>query len=46
MSRVGRFLNRIYFRWLKAKLERQIDLGKWDRVLSAKLDALIILLDD
>jgi hypothetical protein len=32
-------------RWYRRHLERQIDLDRWDRRLSAELDAVGILLD-
>jgi len=33
-------------RWLKRDLEKQIEIDRWDRSLSAKIDAVTILLDE
>jgi hypothetical protein len=33
-------------RWYRRHLERQIDIDRWDTELSAKLDAVTILLND
>jgi len=33
-------------RWYRRKLQRQIDFEKWNAELSAKLDAVLILLDE
>ena len=33
-------------RWYRRELENQIDFEKWNRKLSGKLDAVLILLDE
>lgn len=33
-------------RWYRRDLERQIECKKWDKNLSAKVDAILILLDE
>jgi hypothetical protein len=37
---------RILLRWYKRQLEREINFNKWMPELSAKLDAIHVLLED
>jgi hypothetical protein len=39
------FLKKL-LRWYRRRLERLIDFGRWDPKLSAKIDAISVLLDD
>jgi len=40
------WLLRKLLRWYRRHLERLIDFGRWDPELSAKIDAVNILLDE